>query len=73
MSPDGSLRPEIKSTLVVEIHDSLQKSPVSPFLQGKMVELLPVPQDWGCGDASTLSPDTTQLTPSAVMHQRVRC
>ena len=46
MSPHSSLRPEIKSTLVVEIQDSLQGNPVAPFLRGEtkaLVELLPVP------------------------------
>lgn len=46
VSPHGSLRPEIKSTFVVEIQDPLQESPVAPFLRGEtkaLVELLPVP------------------------------
>lgn len=46
MSPHSPLRPEIKSTLVVEVQHSLQESPVAPFLRREnkaLVELFPVP------------------------------
>lgn len=46
VSPHGSLRSEIKSTLVVEIQDSPPRSPVAPFLRREtkdLVEFVPSP------------------------------
>lgn len=71
-----SLRPEIQSTLVVEIQDALQGNLVAAFLREEtkaLVELPPVPQDGGYGGASALSPDTIHPTPVAEMHQRLCC